>query len=104
MYYNCIKAQKGKIKNTFTMYQLLLNEYQTVYCNILCASANKGDIKYFQKVFNSAVTFIYNLDMHTSITPFAKDCYFLPVKFRFKFDIMEFQILNTNKVKLCCPK
>ena len=44
--------------------------------------------------------------MWTEITPFAKDCYFLPLTFRvmFKFNVIVFQIFNTTKVKLCCPQ
>ena len=44
--------------------------------------------------------------MLTAITPFAKDYHFLPVKLMvmLKYNVIMFQILNENKVKLCCPR
>ena len=58
---------------------------KTDYCNVLYLHKNKGVIKCLQKFLNAAITFICNLDMLTAITSFAKDCHFLPVKFRVMF-------------------
>ena len=35
---------------------------------------------------------------------FAKNGHFLPVKLMFKYNVIVFQLLNTNKAKLCCPR
>ena len=53
---------------------------RTDYCKVLFVNAIKGDIKNLQKVLNTAVKFIYNLDICTTIaTTLAKECHFLPV-------------------------
>ena len=55
--------EKTKIKLVLTFTLSRLN-----YCNILYANANKGDIKYMQKVVNASVRFIYNLSRRTHVT------------------------------------
>ena len=53
-----------------------------------------------QKVFNAAWNGVYNLDMLTALSV-NKDSH---LRSGSKYNNITFQILNANKIKLCCQK
>ena len=89
--------EKTKIKLVHAFILSRLN-----YCNILYANANKGDIKYMQKVVNASVRFIYNLSRRTHTSTYAMQCHFLPMEKRIKFKCNMFSY-KMLKMKNHCP-
>ena len=75
------------------------------YCNILYADATKEAIKPLEKVFNASVRYICNVRKRAHITPYAKECHFLPIGSRimYKCSLMIFKILNTSDGNPLCP-
>ena len=59
------------------------------YCNSLYICLPKKQIKKLQKLMNASIRFIFNLRIsdHESITPYMKQCHFLPVNARIEFKV-----------------
>ena len=66
------------------------------YCSILYANINGSQMKRLQRLMNTSVRFIYGLRKSERITPFMKQCHFLPVKYRilFKLCVFVFRVLH----------
>ena len=67
----------------FLVKTLILNRLD--YCNILLANATATNIQRLQRVLNACVRFIFNLRKSDHVTNYAKQCHFLPVKYRIRF-------------------
>ena len=70
------------------------------YCNILYSNCTKSELYFLQKVINAAIRFIYSLPKRTSITPYAKKCHILPVKYRLMYKC---SLITYKTVNSLCP-
>ena len=94
-------------KLTFTLKVQMITTYIIPlidYCNVIFTAATQLAVNKLQKLLNTAVRFVFNLNgkrRRLSITPYLKKLHILPVNYRIKYKLC---LLIYKCIQGCAPK